>query len=140
VSLAIPVSKHDVGLLIIRGMVGFILFYHGAQKLFGWFGGHGLAGFASYLKDKKVPMPEVNAYVAGGTEFLGGILLMVGLLTRLVCLPAAFTMAVAFAVGHGGKFNVLSGGGEYAFTLCVVLIGLALTGAGRISADARVFK
>jgi putative oxidoreductase len=133
-------SNTDLGLLAIRGMVGFVMFYHGAQKLFSWFGGKGISGFAGFLKDKGFPLPELNAYIAGGAETFGGLMLMAGLLARIVSIPLAITMLVAFFVGHGGVFNAMKGGGEYALTLAVVIIGLGLTGPGRLSVDGLVFR
>ncbi|QDT39076.1 DoxX family protein [Stratiformator vulcanicus] len=133
----------DLGLLAIRGMVGWVMFFHGAQKLWGWFtetGEPGLEGFKGFLTKLEIPYPELNAYMAGGTEFFGGCLLMAGLMTRLVSIPVAITMGVAAFVAHSGTFSNQAGGMEYALTLMVVTIGILLTGPGRLSLDALLFR
>jgi putative oxidoreductase len=130
----------DVGLLAIRAMVGFVGIFHGAQKLFGAFGGSGIAGFANHLEKMGIPMPELSAWAAGIAEFGGGSLVLIGLLTRIAAMPFIFTMLVAYFAAHGGKFALQQGGGEYALTLAIVLLGLVLTGPGRLSVDAFLFR
>src|SRR5437016_14096783 len=71
----------DVGLLILRLVVGLTLAAHGAQKLFGAFGGHGVAGTAGFLENLGFRPGTRHARLAGGTEFGGGLLLALGLLT-----------------------------------------------------------
>jgi putative oxidoreductase len=129
----------DLGLLAIRLMVGWVFIFHGAQKLFGWFGGFGLEATAGFFAEKlHLPMPYASAVAAASTEFFGGILLAIGLLTRLVCVPLFVTMMVASFVAHAGKFG-LPEGMEYALTLGVVVFGLALIGPGRLSFDGLLF-
>jgi len=130
----------DLGLLVMRAMVGFVGIFHGAQKLFGAFGGEGMAGFVEGIKKLDIPMPTPSAWAAAIAEFAGGILVMLGLFTRVGAAFFAFTMAVAFAVGHKAKFSAQDGGGEYPLTLCAVLIGLMLTGGGRFSLDAVLWR
>lgn len=122
----------DAGLLGIRLMLGVVFTYHGAQKLFGLFGGHGIEGFAGFLASLGMPLPTLNAYMAAGTEFLGGLLLIIGVGSRLASIPLTFTMLVAaFMVGDG--FDALNGGMEYPLTLAVVAAGLGLIGPGRLT-------
>lgn len=126
----------DLGLLLIRLMVGAVGVYHGAQKLFGHFGGMGIKPFSEMLAEMQVPQPLLSAYAAGSAEFFGGILVGLGLLTRLAALPFAFTMFVAAFMVHGKAFGLQHNGMEYALTLAVVLVALVLMGPGRISIDA----
>lgn len=129
------------GLLLIRGIVGYVMVYHGAQKLFGWFDGPGMETFISHLPDLGIPNvpPKYLAYAAAGSEFGGGILLMIGFLTRLAAIPVAFTMGVAAFKVHGHAFALSAKpvpGMEFALTLMVVAIGLIFTGPGRFAIDA----
>lgn len=121
----------DAGLLLLRVMLGVVFVYHGSQKVFGAFGGGGIDGFAGYLTSLEVPMPEVSAWMAALAEFVGGLSLLTGVAMRLIAVPLAFTMFVAAFVGHAGKFSILDGGMEYALTLGVSVVALALTGPGR---------
>jgi putative oxidoreductase len=126
---------HDAGLFLIRAMVGVVFVFHGAQKLFGIWGGHGLEGFTGFLTQLQVPMPAVSAVLAAVAEFGGGLLLIAGLATRLAAVPLVITMMVAAFKVHGQAF-ALPTGMEYALTLGVVTLGLALTGPGGLSLDA----
>lgn len=129
---------HDVGLLLIRVLPGVVFAYHGAQKVFGAFGGSGMEGFVGFLSSMNVPMPVVSAWAAALTEFLGGVALILGLGVRLVGWPLMFTMLVAAFMVHGKAFSAQNNGMEYPLTLAFVAAGLALTGAGRISLDALI--
>lgn len=128
----------DAAWLLIRVMVGVVGVFHGAQKLFGWFDGPGISGFTDALTALEVPFPALSAYLAGGAEFFGGVLLIVGLLTRLAALPFAFAMLVAVTQVHNKAFDARDSGMEYALTLLVVLVAIALAGPGRFSLDALV--
>lgn len=130
-------GRTDVGLLLIRAMVGVVFVFHGAQKLFGAFGGPGLDGFAGFMTKLGLPQPYLQAVLAAATEFFGGLLLLLGLGTRLAVVPMVVTMLVASFMVHGGAFSAQANGMEYPLTLAFVLAGLGLTGAGRISLDGR---
>ncbi|MDK8461945.1 DoxX family protein [Marinobacter sp. SS13-12] len=122
--------------LILRVPVGLILAAHGAQKLFGWFGGYGLEGTANWLASIGLEPGYLMALLAGGAEFFGGLALVLGLLTRPAALVAAFTMLVAiFSVHIGNGLFMSNNGYEYALTLFVVSLALAVQGAGRFSLD-----
>ncbi len=122
----------DSGLLVIRLMVGTVFVFHGSQKLFGMFGGAGIEGFAGFLTSLGIPLPTLSAYLAGSSEFFGGLLLIAGVGVRLVGIPLAFTMLVAaFTVGQG--FENMTGGNEYPLTLAAVVTGLGLIGPGRLT-------
>lgn len=123
----------DLGLLLIRVMVGIVGMFHGAQKLFGVFDGPGIDGFAEWLGKMNIPMPQVNAYLAGGAEFFGGLFLAIGFFPRLASIPFIVTMLVASFHVHGGAFSAGKNGMEYPLTLAVVMIGLLLTGPGRLT-------
>lgn len=125
------VDRTDLGLLAVRLVVGFTGFYHGSQKLFGVFGGDGIRAFADALVTLGVPMPGVSAWLAALAEFVGGIMVGLGVFPRLAALPFAFTMFVASFTAHAGRWGAQHGGMEYPFTLGVVLVALALIGPGR---------
>ncbi|WP_286740075.1 DoxX family protein [Psychrobacter sp. UBA3068] len=129
-------TKAGSAAFILRVPVGLILAAHGAQKLFGWFGGNGLAGTAQWLSSMGIEPGYLMAFLAGGAEFFGGLALVIGLLTRPAALVAAFTMLVAiFSVHIGNGLFAADGGYEYALTLFVALIALAIQGGGYLSVD-----
>lgn len=133
----ILLSKVGTAALILRVPVGLILAAHGAQKLFGWFNGNGLAGTAQWLASLGMEPGYLMAILAGSAEFFGGLALVLGLLTRPAAMVAAFTMLVAiFSVHIGNGLFASDGGGyEYALVLMVALIALAVQGGGYLSMD-----
>lgn len=129
-------SKAGVAALILRVPVGLILMAHGAQKLFGWFGGNGLAGTAGWMSSMGMEPGYLMAILAGGAEFFGGLALVLGLLTRPAALVAAFTMLVAiFSVHISNGLFAADGGYEYALILMVALLALTVQGGGAMSMD-----
>jgi len=131
-----PVAKYrsaDIGLLLIRAVLAAVFIFHGSQKLFGWFGGYGIEGTASWMQSIGMPYPMLKAVLAGGTEFFGGIVLLLGSGTRVAALPMAFTIMVAAATVHRGGFDAQTGGMEYPLTLGVVLMALVLLGPGGLT-------
>jgi putative oxidoreductase len=127
--------------LILRVPIGLILAAHGAQKLFGWFGGYGLEGTGQWLASIGLEPGYLMALLAGGAEFFGGLALVLGLLTRPAAMVAAFTMLVAiFAVHIGNGLFMSSNGYEYALTLFVVSLALVIQGGGRFALDGLVLK
>jgi putative oxidoreductase len=127
----------DLALVGVRAMVGTVFVFHGSQKLFGAFGGYGLEGTAGWMASIGIPFADLSALLAGSTEFFGGLALVVGLATRVVSVPLLFTMVVAAFTAHTG-FNAATGGMEYPLVLAAISGALALAGAGRFSADARI--
>ena len=109
---------------------------HGAQKLFGWFGGYGLEGTAGWMTSIGLEPGLLMASMAGGAEFIGGLLLIVGLLVRPAALMLAVTMVVAIVTVHlpNGLF-LANNGYEFGLALLAVSIGLVLRGAGSLSVD-----
>jgi putative oxidoreductase len=126
----------EAGLLLIRVVLGAIMAAHGAQKLFGWLGGHGLAGTGGWLESMGFKPARLHAAVNGVAEFGGGILLAIGLLTPLGAAAVAGVMFVAIATVHwtNGFFNS-SGGYEFNLLIVATAIALAITGPGEISID-----
>jgi putative oxidoreductase len=122
--------------LLLRVPVGAIFAAHGAQKLFGWFGGHGLAGTAQFFASIGLNPGGPLALAAGGVEFFGGLALMLGLLVRPSAIALAFTMAVAIVSVHLDKgFFAAAGGYEYALALAAASLALVASGGGRASVD-----
>ncbi|MAX25841.1 MAG: hypothetical protein CMJ19_15180 [Phycisphaeraceae bacterium] len=123
----------SLGLLIQRLIVGYVMFFHGSQKLFGWFGGGGFEKTVGGFDSMGFPMPKIMAALAGGAECFGGILLAIGLFTRPSAFMIFFTMMVASFKVHGGAFSARDNGMEYPLTLGLVALGLLLTGPGKLA-------
>src|SRR5829696_1770093 len=90
----------ELGILLIRVTVGLTLAAHGAQKLFGWFGGNGLAGTAGWLESVGFRPGRVHALMAGSVEVGGGLLLALGVATPLGAALVASVMIVAAVIAH----------------------------------------
>jgi putative oxidoreductase len=129
-------STSGLDTLPLRVGAGVIFAAHGAQKLFGWFGGYGLEGTAAWMTSIGLEPGLPMAALAGGTEFFGGLLLIVGLLVRPAALLLAITMVVAIVTVHlqNGLF-MANNGYEFGLALLAVSVGLAFRGAGSLSAD-----
>lgn len=128
-------SQAGIAALILRVPLGVILAAHGAQKLFGWFGGYGLEGTGNWMASIGFEPGYVMALMAGSAEFFGGIALVLGLLTRPAAALAAFTMLMAMTVHVGNGLFVSNNGYEFALILLVACVALALQGAGSFSLD-----
>ncbi len=134
-------SKAGVAALILRVPVGLILAAHGAQKLFAWFGGYGLEGTGQWMASIGLEPGYWLAMMAGSAEFFGGIALAIGLLTRPAAVVAGFTMMIAiFSVHISNGLFMANNGYEYALTLLVVTVVLAIQGAGSFSLDSVLAK
>ncbi|MFG2560737.1 DoxX family membrane protein [Streptomyces sp. NPDC048496] len=125
---------YDVGLLILRLVLGLTVAAHGAQKLFGWFGGGGLEGTGQFFAMSGYPSGRTMALIAGLSETLGGLGLVFGLLTPLAGASVLGTMINALAVKWGGGFFAPEGV-EYELLLAAGAAGLALAGPGRLAVD-----
>lgn len=124
------------GATALRIPVGIIFVAHGAQKLFGWFGGYGLEGTGQWLASVGLEPGFLMALLAGGTEFFGGLALIVGVLVRPAAAVLAFTMVVAiFAVHIGNGLFMSNNGYEFGLALLAASVALAIGGAGRASVD-----
>ncbi|WP_028870263.1 DoxX family protein [Psychromonas arctica] len=129
-------SKAGVAALILRAPIGLILAAHGAQKLFAWFGGYGLEGTGQWMASIGMTPGYLMALLAGSAEFFGGLAILLGLLTRPAAVVAAFTMVVAiFSVHINNGLFMANNGYEYALTLLVVLVAIAVQGGGSYSLD-----
>ena len=126
----------DLALLVLRVVVGLLMAGHGAQKLFGWFGGHGLKGTAGWLGSTGMRPATFWAFMAGLSEFGGGLLVVFGLLSPLGELGIIAAMVMAIVKGHLGKgiWNT-NGGSELPLTYLVVALALAFSGPGAYSLD-----
>ncbi|MFF5724226.1 DoxX family protein [[Kitasatospora] papulosa] len=125
---------YDVGLLLVRVVLGLTVAAHGAQKLFGWFGGGGLDGTGQFFTQSGYPAGRTMAVIAGLSETLGGLGLVLGILTPLAGAAVLGTMINALAVKWGGGFFAPAGV-EFEVLLLAGAAGLALTGPGRIAVD-----
>ncbi len=122
--------------IALRIPAGVIFAAHGAQKLFGWFGGYGLTGTGQWLTSIGLEPGLLMALLAGGAEFFGGLALIAGLLVRPAAAVLAFTMLVAiFAVHIGNGLFMSNNGYEFGLALLAVSVSLAISGAGRLSVD-----
>lgn len=122
--------------LALRIPVGIIFAAHGAQKLFGWFGGYGLEGTGQFFGSVGLNPGYLMALLAGAAEFFGGLALIAGVLVRPAAAALAFAMLVAiFAVHFDQGFFMDKGGYEYALALFAASVSLLLSGAGRFSVD-----
>ena len=129
-------TQAGLAALILRVPVGIILLAHGAQKLFGWFGGYGLEGTGQWMASIGLEPGYLMALMAGSAEFFGGIALVLGLLTRPAALVVAFTMVVAIVTTHLSNGLFMSNNGyEYALTLLAASLALMIQGGGSLSAD-----
>lgn len=129
-------SLSDVGLLLLRGGVGGTLLAHGAQNLFGWFGGPGITKLADKFDNLGFAPGKVNAIAACAGTAGAGAALIVGAATPAAAAGAVGTMAVAASLFAGNGFFSAEGGFELPALLGVASAALALTGPGAISVDA----
>lgn len=127
--LAYPIMRVSVGLLLIP---------HGAQKLFGWFGGYGLSGTGMFFGDTLGMQPGyVFALLVGVVEFFGGLALTLGVLTRPVAAAVAVLLAVALTVHIPNGFFWTNGGYEYPLMWLLLALAILLRGGGEYSLDRR---
>ena len=129
-------TSNDYGALALRIPVGTILAAHGAQKLFGAFGGYGLEGTGQWMASIGLEPGFLMALLAGSAEFFGGLALIAGLLTRPAAAVSAFTMLVAMVVVHlPNGFFLTTNGIEFALALLATTVALTFQGGGALSAD-----
>ena len=127
--------RRDVGLLLLRLGLGTVLMAHGAQKLFGLFGGGGIEGTAANMESMGFEPGRESAIAAGLGETVGGALLALGLATPAAGAAAAGTMAAAAAVSWDNGLFTQRGGYELPLLIGLGAAGLGLTGAGTLSLD-----
>lgn len=130
----------DFGLLLVRVVIGALMLGHGAQKLFGWFGGYGIKGTGGWFESIGMRPGAFVAFLAGFTEVLSGVLLAAGLLTPVGGILLALTMLIALVKVHGPNgLWITNNGYEYNLVLLVVGVAFAFVGAGEYSLDAVLF-
>lgn len=134
-------GTQDLGLLVLRVGLGAVLVLHGLRKLFGWWGGPGLAGFRNALSDTGYQHADILGYVAAGGLIVAGVLLVLGLFTPLAAAGALAyllngVLAGMSADGGWRHFAVfLPDGHEYHLALAVMAVAVVLIGPGRYGLD-----
>ena len=132
-------TQAGYGLSLLRIIAGLTFAAHGAQKLFGWFGGYGLAGVAQWMESIGITPGYLMAALAGSAEFFGGLALIIGLLVRPAAAVLALTMLVAiFSVHLASGFFMSNNGYEYALALLAISLAVLIEGAGKLSLDKRI--
>lgn len=134
-------STNSFAALALRIPVGIIFIAHGAQKLFGAFGGYGLEGTGQFMASLGLEPGYLMAVLAGAGEFFGGLLILFGLLTRPAAIVTAITMVVAILTVHIGNGLFMSNGGyEFGLALLAASVSLLISGAGKLSLDNVIVK
>lgn len=129
-------TQNTLSPLALRLPVGIIFAAHGSQKLFGWFGGYGLEGTGKWMASVGIEPGVLMAALAGSAEFFGGLLLIIGLLTRPAALALTVTMLVAiFSVHIQNGLFMSNNGYEFALALLAAVVSLVFSGGGRASID-----
>jgi len=139
-------TDNDWSSLVLRVMLGLVIFPHGAQKVLGWYGGHGLAGTLGFFTET-MGIPLALAVLVVAAEFLGSLGLIAGLLTRLAAFGIACVMAGAIFLVHlpNGFFmnwfgNQAGEGYEYHLLVIAIASALMLKGGGRWSLDGLIAR
>jgi putative oxidoreductase len=126
----------NLALLVLRVVVGALFVGHGAQKLFGWFGGHGPDGTGAFFESTGMTRGRELALLAGMSELIGGLLFAFGLLTPLAAaLLSAVMLAAIWKVHRGNGLWITQSGFEYNLVLLAVLFAVTAAGAGEWSLD-----
>ncbi|MFT5283395.1 MAG: putative oxidoreductase [Glaciecola sp.] len=134
-------SNAGFGALALRIPVGIIFIAHGAQKLFGAFGGYGLEGTGQWMESIGLAPGFLMALLAGSAEFFGGLFLLLGVLTRPAAIALAGTMVVAiFSVHFENGLFMSNNGYEFALALLAASISLAFSGSGKVAIDNLISK
>lgn len=138
---SITASQAGFGITVLRIIAGITFAAHGSQKLFGWFGGYGLAGVAQWMESIGLAPGYLMALMAGSAEFFGGVALIIGLLVRPAAAVLAVTMLVAiFTVHLANGFFMSNNGYEFALALLAISIALVFEGAGKLSVDSKLAR
>lgn len=139
-------TNNELAPLVLRLFLAIVIFPHGAQKVLGWFGGHGFSATMSWFTEKMY-IPAPLAFLAILAEFGGSIALFFGLLTRLSAFGIGTIMAVAIIKVHAanGFFMNWSGkqageGFEYHLLVIAIAIALMLQGGGKAALDSLIYR
>lgn len=134
-------SNAGYSALALRIPIGVIFMAHGAQKLFGWFGGYGLEGTGGWMESIGLAPGFIMALLAGSAEFFGGLFILLGLLTRPAAIALSFTMVVAiFSVHFANGLFMSNNGYEFGLALLAASVSLALSGSGKLALDNVLIK
>jgi putative oxidoreductase len=129
------VTDVDLGLFLIRFTAGILMAAHGAQKLFGWFGGSSMAQWTADLEKMGIRPAAAWAYISIAAQFLGGLLLAAGLVTPLATVSLVGPMAVVVIQKWDKGFFNVRGGYEFMLLLLVIGVAFGISGPGAISVD-----
>ena len=139
-------TDNDISSFVLRVLLGIVFFPHGAQKVFGWFGGAGFSGTMTAFTEK-MGIPIILAFLAIMAESLGAVALITGLLTRIAAFGVFCNMTVAIFLVHLPKgffmnwFGKQQGEGfEYHLLAIAITIALMIKGGGRWSVDGLIAK
>jgi putative oxidoreductase len=142
----IAATDNDGAITILRLVLGVVFFAHGAQKMLGWFGGYGFTGTMGFFTGV-MHIPALFAFLAIMAEFLGGIGLILGFLTRIAAFGIFSNMIVAIAMVHhhfGFFMNWMGAqkgeGYEYHLLVLAITAFLMIRGAGAASVDRLLFS
>ena len=125
-----------LGLLVLRLVLGLILVGHGAQKLFGWWGGSGMTGWTGAMTRMRIRPAMPWAWMSALAEFVGGLLVAIGFLNPLGSFAIAGSMLVAIALVHWPKgFWTTKGGYEFNLLIIAAAAAVAIAGPGAYSLD-----
>jgi len=134
-------TEQSLSTLPLRLIAGILFSAHGAQKLYAWFGGYGLDGTGQWMESIGLSPGYLMALMAGSTEFFGGLLLIIGFLTRPTSFALAITMIVAIFTVHidNGLF-MASNGYEFGLSLLAITVALFIQGGGKHSVDEKIYQ
>ncbi len=139
-------TDDDITSLVLRVLIGVVMFPHGAQKLLGWFGGFGYSGTMGFFT-ANMGIPGVFAFLVIMTEFFGALALISGTLTRVAAFAVGFDMLMATILVHipVGFFMNWSGkqqgeGFEFHILAIAIAVALIIKGGGRWSVDGLLSK
>jgi putative oxidoreductase len=136
---SVVATQAGYGLTVLRVVAGVTFAAHGAQKLFGWFGGYGLDGVAQWMESIGLAPGYLMALLAGSAEFFGGLALIFGLLARPAAAVLAVTMLVAIVSVHlANGFFMANNGYEFGLALLAISVAVLVEGAGKLSLDKRL--
>ena len=137
-------TENSPAIAILRLVLGFLFFAHGAQKMLGWFGGHGFTGTMGFFTGM-LHIPAPFAFLAICAEFFGGIGLLLGLLTRIAAFGIFVNMIVAIVTVHwqfgffANWFGTQKGEGfEFHLLVLAITAFLMIKGGGALSADRKL--